>query len=323
MSSVTARPANRNLIAGSAYVGLYGYGTSGQVSGNDFGRLADGSTVNVNAHLLADVDAVFTVGGTSTAEANRFADANYGAVIGLSTASSETVTLLGNTFVDIASAAIDLGNNGIDTNDAGDVDTGPNDLLNHPVITLVNPTGATASVDYQLDVPAGNYRIEFYADDTEPRNPNGYGAGEVLVGTQSITHTGSGVESFSTTVTDLDGFFLAATTTADLGGGDYGSTSEFGPTVCVGDSDGDGLCDRWEELYGDTDGDTLPNENDPDDDGDGTPTASENADPNGDGDPRDALDSDHDGQPDYLDQPTASAAAQVAAEQKIGNGVGG
>jgi CSLREA domain-containing protein len=59
----------------------------------------------------------------------------------------------------------------------------------------------------------------------------------------------------------------------------------------------------------DTDGDGIPNELDPDDDGDGIPTALENADPNGDGDPRDALDSDRDGQPDYLDAPTAPPAA--------------
>ena len=38
-----------------------------------------------------------------------------------------------------------------------------------------------------------------------------------------------------------------------------------------------------------------------DDDGDGILTINENADPNGDGDPADALDTDLDGIPDYLD----------------------
>ncbi|MCP4960325.1 MAG: hypothetical protein GY925_13785, partial [Actinomycetia bacterium] len=50
----------------------------------------------------------------------------------------------------------------------------------------------------------------------------------------------------------------------------------------------------------------------------------ENADPNADGDPRDALDSDWDGQPDYLDLPiTVATDGTVATEQKISDTVGG
>ncbi|MCP3936638.1 MAG: hypothetical protein GY708_14825, partial [Actinomycetia bacterium] len=57
---------------------------------------------------------------------------------------------------------------------------------------------------------------------------------------------------------------------------------------------------------------------------DGTPTSAENADPNADGDPRDALDSDWDGQPDYLDLPiTVASGGTVATEQRISDLVGG
>ncbi|MEZ5341380.1 MAG: integrin alpha [Acidimicrobiales bacterium] len=62
---------------------------------------------------------------------------------------------------------------------------------------------------------------------------------------------------------------------------------------------------------------------DADDDGDGTPTANENADPTSDGDPRDALDSDHDGQPDYLDAPTSRVTGVVDTAQKISQSAGG
>ena len=101
------------------------------------------------------------------------------------------------------------------------------------------------------------------------------------------------------------------------------------------DSDGDGLCDLEEDANTDldndpstnpgpnTDGDGLVNYLDADDDGDGTATASEDADPNGDGDPRDALDSDRDGQPDYLDDPTGASDGTVDGEQKISNTAGG
>ncbi|MEZ5227840.1 MAG: FG-GAP-like repeat-containing protein [Acidimicrobiales bacterium] len=96
-----------------------------------------------------------------------------------------------------------------------------------------------------------------------------------------------------------------------------------GADTCADDSDGDGLGDCWEAQFGDTDGDTTPNELDADDDGDGIPTASENADPNSDGDPRDALDSDRDGQPDYLDLPASPASLALSNQQKVSEIQGG
>ena len=77
---------------------------------------------------------------------------------------------------------------------------------------------------------------------------------------------------------------MAATATQDLGGGSYGSTSEFSaalPNTCV-DTDFDGLCDSDEDRNPDadndpattptdTDGDTTADYLDTDDDGDGTP----------------------------------------------------
>ena len=309
-------------------------GDRNTVQASSFGHLPDGTVSDIEWASIGGNDNL--VGGVNAGEGNRFGagDNSNGSAFYL--ASGTGNSLLGNTYVGAGELVIDLSPPaGVNTNDAGDVDTGTNDLLNHPVITLVTPAGATATVDYELDVPAGDYRIEFYADDTEPRNPDGYGAGEVLVGTQDITHAGSGVETFQASISDLGSYWLAATATENLGGGDYGSTSEFGPTACVGDTDGDGLCDLWEDANldldndpatnpgPDTDVDTNANYNDPDDDGDGNPTASENADPNGDGDPRDALDTDRDGQPDYLDPPTSPTGGVVVDEQKISDTSGG
>lgn len=64
------------------------------------------------------------------------------------------------------------------------------------------------------------------------------------------------------------------------------------------DDDGDTILTIFET--GDTDGDGIDDYLDDDDDGDDIPTANENPDPNMDGDPADALDSDMDGTPDYL-----------------------
>lgn len=77
------------------------------------------------------------------------------------------------------------------------------------------------------------------------------------------------------------------------------------------DWDGDGILSMYEDVNNngdytddDTDDDTYYNYYDADDDGDGTLTKNENADPNGDGNPSDALDSNTNGIPDFLDELT-------------------
>jgi hypothetical protein len=74
------------------------------------------------------------------------------------------------------------------------------------------------------------------------------------------------------------------------------------------DHDEDTILSMFESVDGDddfqnddTDDDGFPNFLDTDDDGDGTLTKDENPDPNGDGNPSDALDTDGDNIPDYLD----------------------
>ncbi len=71
------------------------------------------------------------------------------------------------------------------------------------------------------------------------------------------------------------------------------------------DSDGDGVADLYEGAScgdsRDSDGDGTPDIADPDDDGDGIPTADEQPDVDGDGQPDDAVDTDDDGTPDYRD----------------------
>ena len=56
---------------------------------------------------------------------------------------------------------IDLDNNGPVPNDAGDGDTGPNNLQNYPVITSVTVSGGTATIRGTLNSePGTEYRIE-------------------------------------------------------------------------------------------------------------------------------------------------------------------
>lgn len=76
------------------------------------------------------------------------------------------------------------------------------------------------------------------------------------------------------------------------------------------DHDKDGILSMYEVdedgnyTSFDTDADSLPNFIDDDDDGDGTLTKDENADLDGDGNPSDAMDTNGNGTPDYLDSTT-------------------
>lgn len=74
------------------------------------------------------------------------------------------------------------------------------------------------------------------------------------------------------------------------------------PNYLDNDDDGDGVLSIFEDPIGmqNTDGDGFLDYLDADDDNDGTLTIDENPDPNGDGNPDDALDTDMDGVPDFL-----------------------
>lgn len=135
-----------------------------------------------------------------------------------------------------ADSFVDMGAN---TNDANDSDTSgapdflPNDYINHPIINSATQNGASLTVSVDLDAAgttdsSGNYRIEFFANDTA--DTSGYGEGQTYLGTAQVSNGTSKTATITlANGTDLTGKVLSATTTAintatDSG---YGSTSEF------------------------------------------------------------------------------------------------
>ncbi|MEM8748396.1 MAG: integrin alpha, partial [Actinomycetota bacterium] len=160
-----------------------------------------------------------------------------------------------------------------------------------------------------------------------------------------LTGPFNGFDVFGSSVAglgDLDGdgtLDLAVGALGDDDGGDArGAVYVLDLSIApcgTADSDFDGLLDCEEDANTDadddpstnpgpdTDGDTIANYLDSDDDGDARLTSLENADPNGDGDPRDARDTDRDGQPDYLDVAAGPSSAPVVDEQKISDTTGG
>lgn len=96
-----------------------------------------------------------------------------------------------------------------------------------------------------------------------------------------------------------------------------GAERLLGTNPMLTDSDGDGLSDTFEAVdEKDSDGDGTIDALDPDDDDDGIMTAMENADPNGDGNPEDALDSNDNGLPDYLDTDNTPAELPSSTQAK-------
>lgn len=96
---------------------------------------------------------------------------------------------------------------------------------------------------------------------------------------------------------DGDGV-LTANEAVDANGNPIDTDGDGDVNYLDSDDDGDGLFSNFES--GDTDGDGIEDYLDNDDDGDSILTINENSDPNSDGNPADAVDTDMNGVPDYL-----------------------
>ena len=144
-----------------------------------------------------------------------------------------TVTVLGNSIVGTFSLGIDLEDDGlVESNDVLDTDSGPNGLLNFPEVVSATEVDGVVTVDFSLDVPAGDYRVEFFSNPSGA-DPSGFGEGEVFVGATTLTHAGAGAQGFGVQISGSAGDVLTATTTEDLGAGSYGATSEFSAAYTV------------------------------------------------------------------------------------------
>jgi CSLREA domain-containing protein len=121
-------------------------------------------------------------------------------------------------------------------NDIGDIDTGSNSNLNYPVITNISSAGV---IDYYVDVPPGDYVVEFYKNAVA--GPRNHGSGEVYLATDTFTVTTPGpVFRTFTTTPDVTKPYIASIITSCSPGSscatlaDYVETSEFGSVARIG-----------------------------------------------------------------------------------------
>ncbi len=148
---------------------------------------------------------------------------NGGNGITLMTAADLYNTITENSIYSNAALGIDLYPAGVNVNDAGSADTtGPNGLMNYPVIQNVNLnaisgiTSISGTIDYTIHSGANGIRIELFKSDN---NASGYGEGKEFIG--SAIADAAGNWSFSCAC--LSGTDKVTSTATDL----LGNTSEF------------------------------------------------------------------------------------------------
>src|SRR5689334_17506436 len=121
--------------------------------------------------------------------------------------------VLGNSIFHNGGLAIDLGTTGRTGNDAGDTDTGVNDLQNFPVLTSVVPGASVLTINGTLNsISNTTCRVEiFHSPDFDPNNQP---QAKTFLAATNVTTDASGDASFSVTVTQSisTGFFTATAT---------------------------------------------------------------------------------------------------------------
>lgn len=136
-----------------------------------------------------------------------------------------------NTFFSNASLAIDLNNDDRTENDAGDTDTGPNQLLNHPIITNIDISTNPKTVSGTLDIDSNETgaTIEVYAADPLVSNDDLRPEGRYYIGSTTPINNSDGSWTLSTTNTYLSSNWIITALAIDSNG----NTSEFSPVIAT------------------------------------------------------------------------------------------
>jgi len=119
---------------------------------------ANSTIANNNITDSGTQGGVCLVGGPSTGNTigpDNTITNNGGPGIYIVAAGSVDNQITQNIIYNNSGLGIDLNNDGISANDSFDGDSGPNDLLNFPVINSGSESGGSITVDFNLDVTAG------------------------------------------------------------------------------------------------------------------------------------------------------------------------
>lgn len=189
--------------------------------------------------ILVKAGSEVKIGGLNVGESNTIAG-NQGSGIIVSENNgnpTRNVSILGNSLFENTGLGIDLStdtnfdnfadsNSGNTPNDATDADSGANDYLNYiEVQDFTENSPGNYTVFYDLDVPAGDYVVQFFSN--RVADSSGFGEAEFLAGSANVSHTGSGSESFDFDLILIENDYLTSTVTQLVAPTTYGKTSEL------------------------------------------------------------------------------------------------
>ena len=244
--NIIGGPGNEgNVLAGNGDAGIEIEGAvvtpgGNTIQGNRIGIGPTGVALGNGQNGLELVEASNNiVGGVNPGEGNIITNNGLAgiAVVENPVSSVDPVgnLILGNAIFNNSGGGIDLDvdngtpNDGVTPNDSGDGDPGPNNLQNFPENLVVESSGSGTTIEGNFDTVAGNFRLEFFANASCDGT---HGEGQTFLGATTVTHSGTGLESFSAPLAAPVpvGQIVTATAT-NLGTND---TSEFSPCATVG-----------------------------------------------------------------------------------------
>lgn len=213
-----------NVISGNGGNGFAAYGTlvgSFQILGNRIGTAADGAARLGNS---SNGVAFLNSGGNDVVSGNTVA---FNGQAGVTVALGTRQKITGNSIFDNRGLGIDLDPcsaancPGVNQNDTGDGDGGPNLFQNYPVISAVTSTDTSTTISGTLNSTANApFVIEVFS--SPACDDSGYGEGKKYLGSANVTTSGNDA-NFSVTVSPRVAS-SAVTATATDGNG---NTSEF------------------------------------------------------------------------------------------------
>lgn len=222
-------PGEGNLIGGNSGDGIdFENASRNVVFGNRIGIGPDGVEVRNNSQgVLVTSGTDNRVGGAQPGEGNVIAF-NTGRGVGINNNVAHLRNAIrGNSVFANGSVGIDLGMNGRTANDAaGDQDTGPNRLQNHPDLTSAIAGATSTRITGTLSTaPNASFTLDFFANGAA--DSTGFGEGQQYLGSSVVTTGPSGPATFEVDLpARATGRFITATATDA-----EGNTSEFGAAI--------------------------------------------------------------------------------------------
>ena len=232
LNGASSNTIQNNTISGNTGDGIHiANGTQNVVRGNYIGVASDGTSALGNGGFGLQISTSLNTIGEAGGLGRGNTIANNGSA-GIVISSGTGNGVLGNRFYSNGSLGINLGTDLVTANDAGDTDTGANNLQNFPALSSATLSGGQLTLAGTLDTNAGlanpNFRLEAFL--SSACDPSGNGEGEFFVGSSDITVDNTGHKTFVVTLPSSASGTVATVTVTAAGTGD---TSEFSPCMTV------------------------------------------------------------------------------------------